>query len=79
LIAISRCEDYRHDVYDVTVGSLLGWGVAWFTYRRYYPSLRSRGCEEPYERGEEGYGKVKDEEMGRPVEEWELQEVDGDG
>ncbi|KAL8655140.1 MAG: hypothetical protein Q9226_003164 [Calogaya cf. arnoldii] len=23
LIAISRCEDYRHDVYDVTVGSIL--------------------------------------------------------
>src|ERR1700712_1810321 len=24
LIAISRCEDYRHDVYDVAVGSILG-------------------------------------------------------
>lgn len=33
LIAISRCEDYRHDVYDVTTGSLLGFFIALFTYR----------------------------------------------
>ncbi|KAF2429280.1 PAP2-domain-containing protein [Tothia fuscella] len=48
LIAISRCEDYRHDVYDVTVGSLLGFFVAHFSYRRYYPSLRSSRCDTPY-------------------------------
>ncbi|KAL8860512.1 MAG: hypothetical protein Q9178_003171 [Gyalolechia marmorata] len=48
LIAISRCEDYRHDVYDVTVGSILGMSVAYFSYRRYYPSLKSRGCDTPY-------------------------------
>jgi diacylglycerol diphosphate phosphatase/phosphatidate phosphatase len=41
LIAISRCEDYRHDVYDVTIGSFLGMMVALFSYRRYYPRLHS--------------------------------------
>ena len=48
LIAISRCEDYRHDVYDVTVGSLLGLTVAYFSYRRYYPNLTGSKCDKPY-------------------------------
>jgi diacylglycerol diphosphate phosphatase/phosphatidate phosphatase len=48
LIAISRCEDYRHDVYDVTTGSVLGVLIAWLSYRRYYPGLRSRRCDMPY-------------------------------
>ncbi|KAF2273835.1 PAP2-domain-containing protein, partial [Westerdykella ornata] len=78
LIAISRCEDYRHDVYDVTVGSLLGWTVAYATYRRYYPPLRSRRCDEPYPGpGEEkGYGKVKDEERGFDGNEFELDDLE---
>ncbi|KAI1521032.1 DltE, Short-chain dehydrogenase [Pyrenophora tritici-repentis] len=69
LIAISRCEDYRHDVWDVSVGSLLGMGVAHYTYRRYYPALRNRACASPFanpadERGGV-WGKVKgDEENG---------------
>lgn len=67
LIAISRLEDYRHDVYDVTVGSILGMSMAYFSYRRYYPSLRSPRCDEPYPSRAEfaltnGMGKVKDEE-----------------
>ena len=53
LIAISRCEDARHDVEDVVCGSLLGIAVAWLCYRRYYPGLRTRGCDMPYpDRGE---------------------------
>lgn len=48
MIAISRCEDYRHDVYDVTVGSALGLLIAHFSYRRYYPSLNLRTCDTPY-------------------------------
>lgn len=48
LIAISRCEDYRHDVYDVTIGSLLGILIAYFSYRRYYPPLRSPRCDIPF-------------------------------
>lgn len=48
LIAISRCEDYRHDVYDVTVGSALGMLVAWWSYRRHWPPLSSSRCSEPY-------------------------------
>src|SRR5437762_3021039 len=48
LIAISRCEDYRHDVYDVVTGSILGICIAKFSYRRYYPRLRSPLCDEPF-------------------------------
>jgi diacylglycerol diphosphate phosphatase/phosphatidate phosphatase len=65
LIAISRCEDYRHDVYDVTVGSILGLLVAHFSYRRYFPPLRSSKCDVPYPVPSEknlGGGKAKDEE-----------------
>ena len=67
LIAISRCEDYRHDVYDVTIGSIIGMFLAYFSYRRYYPSLNSPRCDTPYPSradtaSERGYGKRKDEE-----------------
>ncbi|KAL5600887.1 uncharacterized protein BROUX77_005136 [Berkeleyomyces rouxiae] len=48
LIAISRCEDYRHDVYDVTVGSLLGSLVAYWSYRRHFPKLSHIDSDEPY-------------------------------
>lgn len=71
-IAISRCQDYRHDVYDVTVGALLGWTVAYWSYRRYWPRVSSSRCHEPYAgppaaegRGGEavpGYGRLRDEE-----------------
>jgi diacylglycerol diphosphate phosphatase / phosphatidate phosphatase len=69
LIAISRCEDYRHDVYDVTTGSLLGILVAYFSYRRYYPGLSSSHCDQPYPSRVEtanvnGFAKVRDEEDG---------------
>ena len=65
LIAISRCEDYRHDVYDVTIGSALGIFVAYFSYRRYYPALMSQHCDRPYSSravSRNGLGKIKDEE-----------------
>lgn len=71
-IAISRCQDYRHDVYDVTVGALLGWTVAYWSYRRYWPRVSSWRCHEPYvgppaadgRSGEPvpGYGRLRDEE-----------------
>ena len=69
LIAISRCEDYRHDVYDVTIGSILGMLVAAQTYRRYYPSLKSTHCDTPYpvrvdNVSGNGFGTLKDEEEG---------------
>lgn len=69
LIAISRCEDYRHDVYDVTTGSILGILVAYFSYRRYYPGLRSSHCDRPYPSRAEtasmnGFTKARDEEDG---------------
>ena len=67
LIAISRLEDYRHDVYDVTTGSILGMLVAYFSYRRYYPTLNSPHCDTPFPSRAEcasrtGFGKMKDEE-----------------
>jgi len=77
MIAISRCEDYRHDVYDVTCGSILGMSIAYFSYRRYYPRLRSPKCDEPFPSREssfdDGFGKIKnDEEVGRSVGDFEL-------
>lgn len=48
LIALSRMADYRHDVYDITAGSLLGWTVTWFSYRRYFRKLRDAKCDVPY-------------------------------
>jgi len=77
MIAISRCEDYRHDVYDVTCGSILGMSIAYFSYRRYYPRLRTPKCDEPYPSREtsfnEGFGKIKnDEENARPPRDFEL-------
>ncbi|KAH8587128.1 phosphatidic acid phosphatase type 2/haloperoxidase [Bisporella sp. PMI_857] len=66
MIAISRCEDYRHDVYDVTCGSILGMSVTYFSYRRYFPRLHSSKCDEPFPSREatfnEGFGKVKTDE-----------------
>ncbi|KAI1211144.1 acid phosphatase/Vanadium-dependent haloperoxidase [Annulohypoxylon truncatum] len=73
LIAISRCEDYRHDVYDVSVGSILGFTVGLFTYRRYWPRLSSRECDEPYPPpgteadDREGWRRVRDEEEGGSI------------
>lgn len=47
-IAITRTEDYRHDVYDVTIGSLIGAFVAIYSYRRYFPPLKSPNAHIPY-------------------------------
>ncbi|KND92773.1 Diacylglycerol pyrophosphate phosphatase 1 [Tolypocladium ophioglossoides CBS 100239] len=67
LIAISRCEDYRHDVYDVCVGSALGMTVAYWSYRRHWPRLSSPQCDEPHpppgaEAQAQGWHRVRDEE-----------------
>lgn len=66
MIAISRCEDYRHDVYDVTCGSILGISLAYFSYRRYFPRLQSSKCHEPHPSREavfnQGFGKIKNDE-----------------
>lgn len=32
LITISRTEDYRHDVYDVSTGSLIGMAITYYCY-----------------------------------------------
>lgn len=72
LIAISRLEDYRHDVFDVVCGSLLGSIVTYFNWRRYYPSLADKECDEPYSAlngsgsmsPSTGFRRVRDEEEG---------------
>lgn len=68
LVALSRLADYRHDVWDVTSGGVLGMLIAWFSYRRYYPSLRSIRCDIPYDKADvpnrEGFGRLDDEEQG---------------
>lgn len=70
MVAISRLDDYRHDVYDVTCGGLLGLLIAWFSYRRYYPPLRSVLCDVPYDKTDltapDGFTKLGDEEQGIP-------------
>ena len=81
LIAISRLADYRHDVYDVTTGSLLGMLIAYFSYRRYYPSLRMHRCDEPYPSRAAitkagGIGRLRDEERG--AQEFDLGDLEED-
>ncbi|KAK7742395.1 hypothetical protein SLS53_004540 [Cytospora paraplurivora] len=70
MISISRCQDYRHDVYDVCTGALLGWVVAYWSYRRYWPKLSSWRSYEPYpgpgnDLGGPLYGRLRDDEEGR--------------
>lgn len=84
LIAISRLEDYRHDVYDVTTGAILGMFVAYFSYRRYYPNLNSPHCDTPFPSRAEwaskkGFEKLKDEETGiGSAESFEVDDVEDD-
>lgn len=66
MIALSRLEDYRHGVYDITCGSILGILTAYFCYRRYYPSIWSAHCDVPYDRGSlavaDGFTRLADDE-----------------
>jgi len=48
LVAISRTMDYRHHWQDVLAGSLLGFTIANFAYRQYFPSLSSKRSHLPY-------------------------------
>ena len=40
--------DYRHHWQDVTAGSFLGLGLAFFAYRQYYPPLSDPMSHRPY-------------------------------
>ncbi|OJJ30231.1 hypothetical protein ASPWEDRAFT_54876 [Aspergillus wentii DTO 134E9] len=66
MIAISRLDDYRHDVYDVTCGSILGAAVSYFSYRRYYPSLWAISCDVPHSKTDlvdpDGFSKLPGDE-----------------
>jgi len=48
LVAISRTMDYRHHWQDVVTGSILGFVIAYFAYRQYFPSLASPMSHRPY-------------------------------
>lgn len=41
LITVSRTEDYRHDVYDVSTGSLIGMTVTYYCYVNMFPPTSS--------------------------------------
>lgn len=41
VIALSRTQDYRHHFIDVILGSALGYTVASFTYKRFFPPIKS--------------------------------------
>lgn len=82
MIAISRLDDYRHDFYDVTCGSILGLLVAYFSYRRYYPALRSPTCDLPYDKTDkapDGFAKLPDDEeqqvQGQGAPSWDGEET----
>ncbi|KAH0834171.1 phosphatidic acid phosphatase type 2/haloperoxidase [Lanmaoa asiatica] len=47
-VALSRTMDYRHHWEDVLSGSALGLGVAYFSYRQYYPHLASKTAHIPF-------------------------------
>ncbi|KAK3173840.1 hypothetical protein Dsin_033222 [Dipteronia sinensis] len=79
LIAMSRLADYRHDVYDVTAGSILGMSIAYFSYRRYYRRLRHPKCYEPYPSPSDVGSRRNDEEhRAVRVEDFELDDLDED-
>lgn len=80
MIAISRCEDYRHDVYDVCTGSVLGMTVAYWSYRRHWPALSSSNSDEPHpapgQDAQAGWHRVRDTEE-TAADAYELRPVRG--
>ncbi|KAF9227605.1 PAP2-domain-containing protein [Gyrodon lividus] len=48
LVAVSRTMDYRHHWQDVVAGAILGFVIAYFAYRQYFPSLGSPMSHRPY-------------------------------
>jgi len=47
-IAVSRLMDNRHHPFDVIVGSLIGYLLAWMAYRQYFPAISTAEGGRPY-------------------------------
>lgn len=83
-LAWNITNEGRHDVYDVTCGSILGITVTYFTYRRYYPKLHSPVCDEPFPSREssynEGFGRLRNDEEAvvRGARNFDLEGSDGE-
>lgn len=82
LVAVSRLADYRHDIYDITCGGLLGILVAYFSYRRYYRSLLHPKCDVPYpsraDYASARIGKANDVELQQFNEDFSLDDMSED-
>lgn len=48
MIAVSRTADYHHHWQDVSVGAVLGMGIAYMCYRQYYPAINKLNSDMPY-------------------------------
>lgn len=48
VIACSRTQDYRHHFSDVVLGGIIGSFVAWWAYRRNFPSIYSHNSFKPH-------------------------------
>lgn len=46
-IALSRTQDYRHHFVDIIMGSLIGLGIAWWSYHHYFKVLLSEDSDKP--------------------------------
>lgn len=75
LIAISRTTDYRHHWQDVTIGSFIGFSMAFISYRQYYHSLAAPEAGKPYSPRRVRKGKKNEEAGGEVGAEGYLEEV----
>ncbi|KIW29780.1 uncharacterized protein PV07_05568 [Cladophialophora immunda] len=73
LVAMSRLADYRHDIWDVSSGSLLGLVIAYTTYRRDYRPLTHPDCDVPYiKKAEQSLPRAATPQFGSPEQQQHL-------
>ncbi|CCH43768.1 Lipid phosphate phosphohydrolase 1 [Wickerhamomyces ciferrii] len=47
-IALSRTQDYRHHFGDIFMGTLIGVGISYITYRKIFPSFADENYQDVY-------------------------------